>query len=342
MSPENEETQGKAKGGFARAEVLPPERRKEIAKAAAAARWGEKALPKATNAGVLPIGDLKIPVFVLEDGTRLMTQRGLQTTIGMGTGGGTTGAHRIAQFVEKIEGKLSVSNDLSARLKSPFLFMPLKGNNPGYGNEATNLIDLCELILKARDKGGILTAAQERYADAADIVIRSFAKVGIIAVIDEVTGFQEVRPKDALQQYLEMIVAKELAAWVKTFPDEFYENIYKLKNWTWPGMSKNRYSVVAHYTNDLVYERLAPGLRAELEIKNPKNDKGRRRAKNTQWLTAEIGHPMLAQHLYSLMMFQRLALSQGHGWNRFVKMVDRVHPKKGATLDLPFDEDAAL
>ena len=104
-------------------------------------------------------------------------------------------------------------------------------------------------------------------------------------------------------------------------------------------MSKNRYSVVAHYTNDLVYERLAPGLRAELEIKNPKNDKGRRSAKNTQWLTAEIGHPMLAQHLYSLTMFQRLAIARGYGWNRFVKMVDEVHPKKGSTLDLPFPSE---
>jgi len=59
-----------------------------------------------------------------------------------------------------------------------------------------------------------------KYADAADIVIRSFAKIGIIALIDEVTGYQEVRTKDALQMYLEKIIAKELAAWVKTFPDE--------------------------------------------------------------------------------------------------------------------------
>jgi hypothetical protein len=76
------------------------------------------------------------------------------------------------------------------------------------------------------------------------------------------TGYQEIRPKDALQAYLEKLVAKDLAAWATKFPDEFYENIYKLKGWPWPGMSKNRYSVVAHYTNDLVYERLAPGLRA--------------------------------------------------------------------------------
>jgi hypothetical protein len=32
---------------------------------------------------------------------------------------------------------------------------------------------------------------------------------------------------------------EELAAWAKKSPDEFYENIYKLKGWPWPGMQKN-------------------------------------------------------------------------------------------------------
>jgi hypothetical protein len=330
---------GRAKGGFARAEVLSPEERTEIAKRAATVRWSAKGMPKATHAGLLDIGGVQIPVFVLEDGTRLMTQRGLQTTIGMGTGGGTTGAHRMAKFVQRIEDKLSISNDLSARMKLPVLFMPLRGGNPAYGNEATNLIDLCELLLKARDKGKVLTPKQTKYADAADIVIRSFAKLGIIAVIDEVTGYQEVRPRDALQKYLETIVRKELAAWAKKFPDEFYENIYKLKGWTWRGMQKNRYSVVAYYTRDLVYERIAPGLLEELERKSPPNDKGRRSNKLHQWLTDDVGNPMLAQHLYSLMMFQRLALNSGFGWHRFVKMVDRVLPRRGDTLELPFPED---
>jgi hypothetical protein len=333
-----DEPSSKAKGGYARAQSLSPAERKEIAKKAAMARWEDK-MPKATHAGSMDIGGVKIPVFVLEDGTRLISQRGLQTTIGMGTGGGTAGAHRIARFVEKIEDKLGTSNQLSARMKSPVLFMPLRGGNPAYGNEATNLIDLCELLLKARDRGTVLTLGQSKYADAADIVIRSFAKVGIIAVIDEVTGYQGLRPQDALHVYLQKVIRKELAAWVKRFPDEFYENIYKLKGWRWPGMQKNRYSVVAHYTRDLVYERIAPGLLEELEEKSPPNEKGQRPNKLHQWLTEDVGNPMLAQHLYSLMMFQRLAINSGFGWNRYMKMIDRVLPKRGNILELPFPED---
>lgn len=102
-------------------------------------------------------------------------------------------------------------------------------------------------------------------------------------------------------------------------------------------MRKNRFSVVAHYTRDLVYERLGPGVLEELEKKTPKNDKGYRPNKFHQWLTEDIGDPMFAQHLYSLLMFQRLALANGYGWNRFLQMVDQVLPKRGSTLLLPFE-----
>jgi hypothetical protein len=149
--------------------------------------------------------------------------------------------------------------------------------------------------------------------------------------------WQPPRQENALQSYLEMIVRKELAAWAKRFPDEFYENIYRLKGWVWPGMKKNRYSVVAHYTIDLVYERLAPGLLQELKSKSPKSESGHRPNKLHQWLTDEIGHPLLAQHIHSLLMFQRLAIANGHGWHRFRNMVDQVMPKRGSTLELPLE-----
>ena len=332
-----EDISGKARGGFARARRLSSEERREIARKAATTRW-EAAARTATHSGTLEVGEVKIPVFVLDDGTRVVSQRGMQTTIGMSTSGGSGGAHRTAQIVERIESKLGVPNELSVRMKTPILFRPIAGGKPGYGYEATTLIDTCELILKARDARGVLTPSQMKYAEAADIVIRAFAKVGIIALVDEATGYQAQRPSNALQAYLEKIIRKELAAWAKKFPDEFYENIYKLKNWPWPGMKKNRYSVVAYYTRDLVYERIAPGLLHELEKKSPPDEKGQRPNKLHQWLTDDVGDPMLAQHLHSLVMFQRLAIANGYGWHRFVNMVNKVLPKRGDTFEIPFPE----
>jgi hypothetical protein len=204
--------------------------------------------------------------------------------------------------------------------------------------DADLLPTVCDIWLKARETG-VLHKQQFAKAQKAEILMRGLAGVGIVALVDEATGYQEERPKDALQAYLEIIVRKELAAWMKKFPDEFFENIYKLKGWHWPGMKKNRFSVVAYYIRDLVYERIATGLLEELQRKNPKDEAGRRKNKFHQWLTEDVGDPMLAQHLHSLIMFQRLALSNGFGWNRFVKMVDKVLPKRGTNLELPFNLD---
>ena len=223
------------------------------------------------------------------------------------------------------------------RIRNPILFQPEGFGKPAYGYEATILPDICEAVVEADDRN-LLVPQQAHFAAQCKVLRKAFSKVGIIALVDEATGYQGVRPQDALEQYLALIVRKELAAWVKKFPDEFYENIYKLRGWTWPGMGKNRYSVVAHYTRDLVYERMAAGLLEELEKKTPKNEKGHRTSLMKDWLSEDVGDPMLAQHLHSLIMFQRLALANGYGWRRFVAMVDQVLPKKDANMLLPLSD----
>jgi hypothetical protein len=338
-----EDISGKAKGGLARAESLSPEQRTEIAKKGALARWSPGEIPRAEYTGKLKIGDMVFPCSVLSDGTRILTQSDFMKGMGMYYSGW------VAKNRTLEEDSAEVPHFLSFKRLKPFVDKYLGDmqsivlkyrtatGGTAHGIRAEIIPKVCEIWLDAEESVP-LGVRQKKIVAKAKLLMRGLAHVGIIALVDEATGYQGVRPKDALQSYLEKLIAKELAAWAKKFPDEFYENIYKLKGWPWPGMSKNRYSVVAHYTNDLVYERIAPGLRKALEEKNPKNEKGWRPAKNHQWLTADIGDPMLAQHLYSLVMFQRLALSSGYGWNRFVKMVDRVHPRKGATLELPFPD----
>ena len=310
---------GKAAGGFARAEALTSAQRKAIAKAAAEKRWAQAtAVPRSAYGSPdrpLRIGDAEIPCYVLDDGRRVLVQRGLQSGIGMSTSGGTGGAHRLAQFLESLEAKGLEIGDLAVRIRAPIVFQPEGFVKPAYGYEATILPDICDAVLDA-DERGLLVPQQAHFAAQCRILRKALSRVGIIALVDEATGYQGVRPQDALEQYLALIVRKELAAWVKKFPDEFYENIYKLHGWTWPGMGKNRYSVVAHYTRDLVYERMAPGLLEELEKKTPKNEKGQRTSLMKDWLSADVGDPMLAQHLHSLIMFQRLAIKSGYGWKR--------------------------
>lgn len=330
----------KAKGGYARAARLTEEERKAIAKKAADKRW-ETSMPKVTHKGILKIAELKIPCFVLDDGRRVLSGRGITSAIGMKGRG--QGIARIASHKMFISQE---NNNIAVAIQNPIKFIggSPQVDLPSDGFEAIILQKLCEAILKARDSELLKTEQELRYAQHADTLIRAFAEIGIISLVDEATGYQIIRPQDALQKYLEMIIRKDLAAWAKKFPDEFYENIYKLKGWKWPGMGKNRYSVVAYYTRDLVYERIAPNLLNELEKKNPKNESGQRLTKFHQWLPDDVGDPLLAQHLHSLIMFQRLALTSGFKWNRFVRMVDKVLPKKGTNLELPLglDDDPIL
>lgn len=337
---ENDPT-GKAKGGFARAKRLSPGKREEIARRGAEVRWASPETPRAEYTGNLKIGDMNFPCSVLSDGTRILTQSDFMKVMGMYYSGW------IAKNRTPEEDSAEVPHFLSFKSLKPFVDRHLgdlrsiilkyrtASGGTAHGIKAEIIPKICEIWLDAEESGS-LGSRQKQIAHKAKLLMRSLAHVGIIALVDEATGYQGIRPKDALQMYLEKIIRKELAAWAKKFPDEFYENIYRLKNWPWPGMKKNRYSVVAYYTRDLVYERLAPGLLDELEAKTPKNEKGQRENKMHQWLTQDLGDPMLAQHIHSLLMFQRLALKNGYGWHRFVKMVDQVMPKKGTTLDIPF------
>ena len=331
MSDSDDHATGKAAGGFARAKSLSSQERSEIAKKAAQARWGDT-IPKATHEGVLKIGNSSIPCYVLENQERVLSTRGIMKALGRTWRGRKYTGTELPVFIEANNLKPFINSELSSVLSPREI-----RTNRGATSEAFRaevLPAVCDIYLRARQEGA-LTAPQMSIAHQCEILVRALSSVGIIALVDEATGYQELRPRDALQTYLDLILRKELAAWTKKFPDEFYENIYKLKGWTWPGMKKNRFSVVAHYTRDLVYERLATGVLEELETRSPKNDKGERHNKLHQWLTDDVGHPMLAQHLHSLIMFQRLAITSGYGWQRYLKMIDQVLPKKDKTLELP-------
>ncbi len=346
----NEKPTGKAIGGHARAEKLSPDERSEIASTAARKRWAHRETPSdipralPEHKGVLDLGGINLPCAVIQGPKgiqRVLTENGITEAL-LGT---RSGASKRLKKVASEEGVILPLFIAPGRLR-PFIDRdlyegPLRpidyrdGNRIIRAYDASILAAVCNIWLKAREAGALQKQQLEK-AQKAEILLRALAETGIVALIDEVTGYEKVRPQNALQAYLEMVVRKELAAWAKKFPDEFYENIYKLKGWVWPGMQKNRFSIVAHYTRDLVYERIAPGLLQELEKKSPKDEQGKRKNKLHQWLTEDIGNPLLAQHLHSLIMFQRLAVSNGYGWNRFVKMVDQVLPRRGVTLDLPF------
>src|SRR5690606_18352783 len=89
---------------------------------------------------------------------------------------------------------------------------------------------------------------------------------------------------------------------------------------------------------DLVYARLAPDMLKELEKRNPKDDRGHRRARHHQWLTEDVGHPALAQHLHALIALMRAS----DNWAQFKTLIARALPRRTRIEDLPlFNQPAS-
>jgi P63C domain-containing protein len=286
--------------------------------------WGSPDRP-------LKIGDLGIPAYVLENGTRVLSGRGMQTALQLGQSHGS----KLRNLLSSANIRPHISNELAMALDSPLRFVrPGRGGKLAVGYEATILPDICDAILEARKKEK-LTPTEQLVADQCEILTRAFAKVGIIALIDEVTGYQEIRDREALQAILDKYLRKEYAAWAKRFPDDFYREMFRLRGWQWRGMKVNRPSIVAHYTKDLIYQRLAPGIMEKLERLNPRDEKGNRAAKHHQWLTNDIGVPALAQHLYATVGFMRAAST----WDSFYRSMQRAFPKLNSNMVLNFPDE---
>lgn len=325
---ESEKPSGRAKGGIAAAQALTPQQRVDRGKRGAAARWGGVAgLPRATHEGVLIVGDSEIPCYVLENGERVLSTRGIMKSLGRTWRGRKYTGTELPVFLEAKNLKPFINSELSSVL-TPVEFRTPRGAK-GQGFKAEVLPTVCDVYLQAREAGA-LAEPQIVIARKCEILVRALSKVGIIALVDEATGFQEVRDKQALQAILDAYLRKELAAWAKAFPDEFYQQIFRLRGWEWKGRRTNPPQVVAHYTKDIVYARLAPQILDELEKRNPMEN-GKRRGKHHQWLTDDVGHPALAQHLHAVVTLMRVSRS----WDQFKEMLDLAHPRRNDTLSLP-------
>lgn len=316
------EISGKAKGGKARAAKMTAVQRKESSKKASEMKKHYAALPSAAygdSGTTLKVGDIEIPCYVLDDGRRVLSQSGLQAGIGMSKSGGVQGKQRIVTFIENLESKGLQTNELSARCAMPIEFRVKSGGRTVYGFEADILADICDAVLEANSQGLLITQ-QKHYAKQCELLVRGFARVGIVALIDEATGYQRDRERDALAKILEAFVAKELQPWVHTFQPDYYEQLCRLRGIGYPPQKRNFPSYFGTLTNKIVYDRLAPGLRDELKESALKS---KRKGKLHQHLTQEIGHPKLREHLSSVITIMKLSSD----YEDFEGKFETIHPE---------------
>jgi len=254
-------------------------------------------IPKATHWGDLYIGEVVLPCYVLDTGERVFSLKGVVVGL-IGTEGG-----QLAEYIKVKAIKPHLSKELTPAENDaiPALIKFDTGGKAvgqyAWGLPVEKFIDLCEAYSKAGEaaeiEGQSLSSRQRQTAMNAMRFLRASAKVGIIALVDEVTGYQYDREQDALQFKMKLYLEKEMRPWEKTFPDELWEEFGRLTNWH--GSLHQRPKYWGKLVMELIYGCLDEDVAQWLQGNAPKP---RGNLSYHRWLSNQYGLKKLVEHIW--------------------------------------------
>ncbi|GAA4481790.1 P63C domain-containing protein [Microbacterium panaciterrae] len=311
-----------SEGGKARARKLSPERRREIAQRAAESRW-DNTIPRATYTGAIIIGERRIECAVLPDGTRVLSQGTVMAALDRATKSGVrrnADTPRRAPFLNANNLDTFTPEGLHSDLE-PIRYRLPNQRFISTGYRAETLPKVLEVYLAAR-QAGVLQDSQLGAAQAAEVLMRSFAQVGITALVDEATGYQEVRARDELQQLLSTYVSEMFRPWVAVFPNEFFRELYRLYGWDYKEGKTKHPQYIGKFINDHIYKHLPEPVLGELQRLNPRRDSGHRARKHHQHLTVDTG----IEHLDKQIVTVVTLLQVSDDIDQFRQLFDRRFP----------------
>jgi hypothetical protein len=284
---------------------------------------------KATHQGQL-MGNLDC--YVLEDGTRVLSQGGVASSLGK------TRATNLAKFLSDKSSSFAISKDLIALANSPIVFTPPHGGNAAYGYKATILVDICDAVLAAR-KFGKLTKLDLKLADNCEILTRAFARVGITALIDEATSYIKDKKKAEYIELFKEFVANEAREWQKEFPEPFFDMVYKVYGKTRLNSKGQHPQYFGYFIKKYVYQPLAGSDGAILELLEEKNPKivtksgTKVRKHKLHSFLEKVGVDALRQHIWRLVGIGEASETK----SEFERKFNKIFPPKKYQLEM-FDE----
>jgi hypothetical protein len=291
---------GKANGGLARAEVLSPERRREIAAKAAAARWAASKPLRATHRGNFEQDfGIDIECYVVDDEQKsaVISQRGMAAALGLG---GTSG-RALPRFVAGRNIAPYVGAELVEKLENPLIFQwsgPVSNVPPAvvYGYDVTLLIDICKAI-NAASADGVLLQRQQHIARQAQVIVNASAKAGIKNLVYALVGYDASR--EEIISAFKLFVRNEAREYEKEFPPELYKEWYRL--YQLPKPARNKPWKFAHLTLQHIYTPLARSNGKILELTRAERDRSPDRHKKLHQFLSDIGVKALRTHLGQLL-----------------------------------------
>jgi hypothetical protein len=297
-------------------------------------------VPLAVVDGFLALGNIQIPCAVLDDihNTRVLTQEGFLKSIGRAgkaKGGEGSTVDGMPPFLRAKNLIPFITSEL-IRSTEPIVFETRRGVR-AFGYRATLLPSVCWVYHDAMLAGALLPT-QEHIAQACTKLLRALTDKAINDLVDEATGFRDLNRRRVLEEVLREYVSPEALPWALTFDDDLYMNIFRLNGWEFTEESiKKRPGIVGKWTNDF-YERLAPGVLAEIQRIVPRDDKGRPKVRLHQMLSEHVGHPKLREFLEGLKALMRISPD----WATFQGHLKRAYPHFDDKLQLSFLDKLTL
>lgn len=309
MKPnDSKEITGRAKGGVARAKSLTDDERSQIAKKAAIARWGEKQLEAIRTGNFKEDFGIDVECYVLNDEqkTAVISQRGMGTAIGLGEGGS-----RLPSFIKGKTISPYLGHELLEKLQKPLIFQghSAGGNSPPptkiHGYDVTILIDICKAIVAAEADGKLLKS-QEGIARQAHIILNASAKAGIKGLVYALSGYDATR--EEVITAFKLYVREEAREYEKEFPDQLYEQWYRL--YKLPKPQRNKPWKFMHLTVNQVYMPLARSNGKILQLTVAQKAQSNEKWKKLHQFLADVGVKALRQHLGQLLGIAQISKDQ--------------------------------
>ena len=297
-------------GGAKRAEILPPERRVEIARKAATTRWGSKQARAIHKGSFREDFGIDVDCYVLDDAQRtaVMSQRGIAEALGLAPGSGG----RLPSFIASAIIAPYVGPELREKLENPIVFQGISavanGPIPGsvHGYDATVLIDLCKAVIGA-ESDRKLTKRYANVAKQAHIIVGASAKAGIKQLVYALAGYTPT-PEEVITAF-KFYVREEARDYEREFPNQLYQEWYRL--YELPEPQRNKPWKFKHLTVNHVYWPLANSKGNILELTRAQRaDSGNERRKRLHQFLSDIGVKALRQHLGQLLGIAQVSRSE--------------------------------
>ena len=277
----------------------------------------------------LTIGSIEIPCYVLRDETRVLTRGEFLKALGRSRvpkagKGGRGKVEALPFFLRAKQLKPFITRKLKS-LAKPVFFL-LGSGPPEKGYHAELLPHVCAVYLKARSAGALLPQ-QLPFAERAEFLLGGISPVGIIAQVDETSGYLAIRRRNAREEIIEEYVASDLQQWARAIPDEFFERMYELRNLDGPDGLK-RPSVIGRCINEYVFEYLPGEVLDQLKRASSPPEEDRRRSQHHRLPQRETGLRELTNHACDVILLMRVSSN----WREFDRLFHRVFKRPGDPL----------